>query len=102
MMPAQSMGGSAFFAVLGKIARKCRGLDIVTKLSYGPFSAPCGRTCARWWRIAHVPQTVLAFGLGLAMISPARSESFTGAGASFPASLYQAWAANMPQPAAIG
>lgn len=37
-------------------------------------------------------KTVLAFGLGLAMISPARSESFTGAGASFPASLYQAWA----------
>ncbi|MBN9145592.1 MULTISPECIES: phosphate ABC transporter substrate-binding protein PstS [unclassified Novosphingobium] len=37
-------------------------------------------------------KTVLAFGLGLAMISPAWSESFTGAGASFPASLYQAWA----------
>lgn len=37
-------------------------------------------------------KSALAFGLGLAMVSPALAESFTGAGASFPASLYQAWA----------
>lgn len=37
-------------------------------------------------------KSALAFGLGLAMVSPAGAESFTGAGASFPASLYQAWA----------